>query len=83
MSQPNAIVALSDLEIADFFPGSLWRELETLLPGYRRVRLPLAAPDDWVRLWRESPEEILISAWLTPSLNSTLQPADLRPLRYI
>ena len=83
MTRPNAIIALSDLEVADFFPGSLWKELETLLPGYRRIRLPLAAPDDWVRLWRESPEEILISAWQTPSLNSTLQPADLRPLRYI
>ena len=83
MTQPNAIIALSDLEVADFFPGSLWRELETLLPEYRLIRLPLAAPEDWVRLWRESPEEILISAWQTPSLNSTLQPADLRPLRYI
>jgi phosphoglycerate dehydrogenase-like enzyme len=83
MSQPSAIVALSDLEIADFFPGSLWGELEKLLPGYRPIRLPLASPDDWVRLWRESPEEILISAWQTPSLNSALQPTDLKALRYV
>ena len=57
--------------------------MEKLLPGYRRIRLPLAATDDWVRLWRDSPGEILISAWQTPSLNSALQPADLKPLRYV
>jgi phosphoglycerate dehydrogenase-like enzyme len=83
MYKQSAIVALSDLEISDFFPGPLWDELEDLLPGYRRIPLPLASPDDWVQLWRESPEEILISAWQTPSLNSTLQPVDLSPLRYI
>lgn len=83
MTTHQAIVALSDLEVADFFPGSLWVELEDLLPGYRRVRLPLARPDDWERLWRESPADILISAWRTPSLNSTLQPADLKSLRYV
>ncbi len=83
MSNHRAIVALSDLEVADFFPGPLWGELEKLLPGYRRIRLPLAGPDDWERLWRGSPADILISAWQTPSLNSTLQPADLKPLRYV
>ena len=82
MSQTRVIVALSDLEVADFFPGSLWGELERLLPGYDRVRLPLAA-DDWVRLWRESPGQVLVSAWQTPSLNSALQPADLKSLRYV
>src|ERR1035437_4522795 len=83
MSNSHIIVALSDLEVADFFPGSLWEELESLLPGYRRIRLPLAATNDWVRLWRDSPGEILISAWQTPSLNSALQPVDLEPLRYV
>jgi len=83
MSQPNVIVALSDLEIADFFPGSLWGELDKLLPGCRRVSLPLTGPDDWERLWRTSPADILISAWQTPSLNSTLQPVDLKQLRYV
>jgi phosphoglycerate dehydrogenase-like enzyme len=83
MSQHSAIVALSDLEIADFLPGPLWGELENLLPGYHRVRLPLTGTDDWERLWRGSPSDILISAWQTPSLNSTLQPADLKQLRYV
>jgi phosphoglycerate dehydrogenase-like enzyme len=83
MFQHNAIVALSDSEIADFLPGSLWGELESLLPGYRRVRFPLASADDWDRLWRSAPSDILISAWQTPSLNSTLQPADLNQLRYV
>jgi phosphoglycerate dehydrogenase-like enzyme len=83
MFKPCAIVALSDLEVADFFPGSLWGELEGLLSGYRRIRLPLAATDDWGRLWHDSPGEILICAWQTPSLNSTLPPADLKSLRYV
>jgi phosphoglycerate dehydrogenase-like enzyme len=83
MFQHHAIIALSDLEIADFLPGPLWGELEELLPGYRRVRLPLRGADDWEQLWRGSPSDILISAWQTPSLNSTLQPADLKQLRYV
>src|SRR5271170_6673223 len=83
MSSHRAIIALSDLEIADFLPGPMWGELERLLPGYQRVPLPLNGPKDWERLWRTSPADILISAWQTPSLNSTLQPADLKPLRYI
>jgi phosphoglycerate dehydrogenase-like enzyme len=83
MSNHRAIVALSDLEAADFLPGPLWGELEELLPGYRRIRLPLTGADDWERLWRGSPADILISAWQTPSLNSTLQPADLKPLQYV
>lgn len=83
MLRYNAIIALSDAEVADFLPGPLWGELEKLLPGYRRVQLPLAGADDWERVWRESPADILISAWQTPSLNSTLQPADLKPLRYV
>ena len=83
MFKYNAIVALSDAEIADFFPQPSWAELESLLPGYRRVRLPLARPDEWNRVWTETPAHILISAWQTPSLNSTLKPADLEPLRYV
>ncbi len=83
MFQHRAIVALSDLEIADFLPGPLWGELEKLVPGYQRVRLPLGGADDWERLWRGSPSDILISGWQTPSLNSTLQPVDLKSLRYV
>lgn len=83
MIKYSAIVALSDLEVADFLPGPLWEELERLLPGYHRIRLPLTSPDAWVRLWRETPADILISAWQTPSLNSTLQPADLTSLQYV
>jgi len=83
MFQHSAIIALSDLEIADFLPGPLWGELEKLLPGYRRINLPLAGADDWERLWRGSPSDILISAWQTPSLNSTLRPVDLKSLHYV
>jgi len=83
MHKHCAIVALSDLEVADFFPGRLWGELEELLPGYHRIRPSLAGPEDWARLWHESSADILISAWRTPSLNSTLQPSDLKPLRYV
>jgi phosphoglycerate dehydrogenase-like enzyme len=83
MFQHSAIIALSDLEIADFLPGSLWGELENLVPGYRRVPLPLTGTGDWEKLWRGSPSDILISGWQTPSLNSTLQPVDLKQLQYV
>jgi phosphoglycerate dehydrogenase-like enzyme len=83
MTEIRAIVALSESEAADFFPGPLWGELQQLLPGHRRVQLPLAHPDDWVRLWREYPAEILVSAWQSPSLNGVLTPADLKSLRYL
>src|SRR5882724_6066400 len=83
MFNHRAIIALSDLEIADFLPGPLWEELEKLLPGYQRISLPLTGPKDWEHLWRGAPADILISGWQTPSLNSTLQPVDLKQLRYI
>jgi phosphoglycerate dehydrogenase-like enzyme len=83
MSELRAVVALSDDEAADFFPGSMWAELAALLPGHRRVRLPLASTDDWVRLWREQPAEILVSAWQAPPLNGALRPEDLQSLRYV
>jgi phosphoglycerate dehydrogenase-like enzyme len=83
MSGFRAMVALSDLEAADFFPGAMWVELESLLPGFRRVRLPLARPEDWARLWCEWPPGILVSAWQTPPLNGALTPADLHSLHYI
>src|SRR5947207_13585901 len=83
MDQHHAIVALTDAEIADFLPGPLWGELEKLLPGYRRIQLPLTSSEQWEQLWRDSAADILISAWQTPSLNSTLRPVDLKSLRYI
>jgi len=83
MSDTSAIIALTDLEVADFFPGPLWGELERLLPGYRRVRLPLPDFDAWVRLWREMPAAILVSGWQTPPLNGPISPAELQALRYV
>lgn len=83
MNSVSALIALSDTEFADFFPGELGEELHRLLPGARRARLPLADPAEWVRLWREQPAELLITAWQTPSLNSALAPADLARLRYV
>ena len=79
----RAIIALSDAEIADFLPGRLWEELQNLLPDARRVEFPLNHPEDWRKIWQETPAEILVSAWQTPSLNSTLLPAELRSLRYV
>jgi len=81
--QRSAIVALNDTEISDFLPGALWDEFRELLPGHRRVRFPLEQPDDWPRLWREFQPEILISAWQTPPLDSSLAPSDRESLRYV
>src|SRR6266487_550717 len=83
MTAVRAIVALSDLEVADFFPEPMWAELQELLPCHRRVRLPLANPGDWCRLWQEDPAEILLSAWQAPPLNGTIRPTDLKSLRYV
>jgi phosphoglycerate dehydrogenase-like enzyme len=83
MTKARAIVALSDVEAAEFFPGPMWAELESLLPGFQRVRLPLDDPDAWPRLWREAPAEILISAWQTPPLNGPINAHELKSLRYV
>src|SRR5437763_1924470 len=83
MSARPAIIALSDLEAAEFFPGDMWNELQSLLPGFRRVNLPLADPVEWSKLWKSSPAEILVCAWQTPALNGPLSPADLAALRYV
>jgi phosphoglycerate dehydrogenase-like enzyme len=34
-------------------------------------------------MWKESPAEVLVSAWQTPPLNGKITPADLRSLRYV
>jgi phosphoglycerate dehydrogenase-like enzyme len=83
MAKPNAVIALSDAEIQDFFPGELWSDLQQLLPGARRFPVPAPDPQAWPGLWRNSPAEMLITGWQTPSLNSTVSAADLRPLRYV
>src|SRR2546430_13863065 len=83
MMNVRSVVALSDQDIADFFPGAMWSELEALLPGYCRVRVPLASPGEWIRLWREQPAEILVSAWENPPLNRELAPGELQPLKYL
>ncbi len=83
MSDVRAIIALSDAEIADFLPGELWAEMQRLLPRARHVRMPLKDPGEWAGLWREQPAEVLITGWQTPSLNSTVAPADLSSLRYV
>jgi phosphoglycerate dehydrogenase-like enzyme len=83
MSERQAIVALSDVEAAEFFPGAMWDELKEALPGFRRVNLPLVESDEWLKLWKTSPAEILVCAWQTPALNGPLLPAELAPLRYV
>jgi phosphoglycerate dehydrogenase-like enzyme len=83
MPNSSIIVALSDAEIADFFPGDMWAEFERLAPGYRRITLPLTRSEEWSQLWRTAPGDVLVAAWQTPSLNSDILPADLTSLRYI
>jgi phosphoglycerate dehydrogenase-like enzyme len=83
MSSIRAIVAMSDLEVADFFPGEMWEELQRLLPGHQRVHLPLASPDEWVQLWRTAPADLLVSAWQTPPLNGAITVDDVKSLRYV
>jgi len=77
MAKPCALVALSDTEVAEFFPENLWPEVERLLPGYRRVRPPLANPGEWAQIWRETPAVILVSGWQTPP---RWTPASCRPV---
>lgn len=83
MANIRAIVALSDLEVADFFPGAMWEELKCLLPGHCRIRPPLASGEEWVQLWRSAPADLLVSAWQTPPLNGDITPEDLKSLRYV
>src|SRR5438045_2968124 len=83
MSDKRVLVALSDAEIADFFPGELWAELQCVAGNAGRLPLPLSDPGDWPRLLREHSAEVLVSCWQTPSLNSTVIPADLAGLRYV
>jgi phosphoglycerate dehydrogenase-like enzyme len=83
MSDPRVIVALSDLEIADFFPGELWEELQSLLPKHRRVDPPTVASQGWARLLSESSADILVSGWKTLPLPANLTVAQPDALRYV
>lgn len=79
----RAIVALSEQEMNDFLPGQLWPELRGLFSDVRRVSLPLAQPEDWLKVWREYPSEILIGAWQFPGLQVAELAAEMRSLRYL
>lgn len=83
MSSPRAIVALTDAEIADFFPSPLWEDLQGLLARPQRLVMPPEHPNDWSQLWRESPPDILISGWKTPSLARDLCVGKQGGLRYV
>ena len=83
MSSPRAIVALTDAEILDFFPGRLWEDLQGLLARPQRVTTPPGNPEDWTRLWHESPPDILISGWKTPPLARDLRVGQPGGLRYV
>ncbi len=80
MSSPRAIIALTDTEIEDFFPGRLWEDLQGLLARPTRLVMP---PEDWLRLWRESPPDILVSGWKTPPLMPDLRVGQPGGLRYL
>lgn len=82
MSEKRILVALSDAEIADFFPGELWTELQKLAPNARRA-LPSNDAQAWPQLLRENSAEVLLTCWQTPSLNSTVSAADLNGLKYV
>ena len=77
------LIALSDVEMADFFPDKLGAELRQLAPEAKCLPMPLSNPNDWPKLLRENPTEVLLTCWQTPSLNSIVSPADLAGLRYV
>ncbi len=83
MREPSVIVALTDAEIADFFPGEMWGEFQRLVPNHRRFSVPPADPGEWAGLWRKGPGEVLVCAWQAPSLNGSIRAEELAPLRYI
>lgn len=82
MSEPRALIALSDPEIAEFFPGTLWEDVRCLLPRHRRVN-PLADQLDWPQALTESPAEILISCWKTPPVPENFAVGPSNDLRYV
>ncbi len=79
----DAIIALTEAELAEFFPGGMRDELNRLLPKSRHVEMPPGDPGDWAKLWRQSPASLLVTGWQTPSLNSAVAVEDLRSLRYV
>jgi phosphoglycerate dehydrogenase-like enzyme len=83
MSSPRAIIALTDAEIEDFFPGRLWENLQLLLSRPNRLSMPPAHPEDWNRLWRETPPDILVSGWKTLPLQPDLRVGHPGGLRYL
>jgi phosphoglycerate dehydrogenase-like enzyme len=71
------------MEVEDFFPGHLWEDLQGLLSRPTRLVMPPSQPEDWNRLWRESPPDILISGWKTPPLLGDLRVGQPGGLRYV
>jgi phosphoglycerate dehydrogenase-like enzyme len=83
MSEPRSVIALSDPEIAEFFPGELWEDLRCLLPRHRRVNLLADGSQDWPRLLAESSAEIIVSCWKTPPIPQDSAVGQPQGLRYV
>jgi phosphoglycerate dehydrogenase-like enzyme len=83
MRNTVAAIALSDAEIADFFPDHMWGELQQLLPSAQRLHTPIEEPSRWARFLRDTHPEVIVTCWQTPSFNSEVRAEDLNGLRYI
>ena len=83
MSDSRAIVALSDLEVADFFPGPCGGNWKDSCPATSAFASRSRRRTIGCGCGKKLPDRFSISAWQTPSLNSALQPADLKSLRYV
>jgi phosphoglycerate dehydrogenase-like enzyme len=82
MSEPRALIALSDAEIEDFFPGTLWEDVRCLLPRHRRID-PLVNGHDWPHALEEASAEILLSCWKTPPVPQEFVVGPPNGLRYV
>lgn len=83
MSEPRTVIALSDMEIAEFLPGELWEDLRCLLPRHRRVNPLTISPQEWTQIVADPSAEILLSGWKTPPLPAELGVEQTGGLRYV
>lgn len=82
MKTTSLLIALTEAEEADFLPPEVKARLDALPLRQERVRLPLAASEDWPSTIRAAKADALLAAWACPPLPEDLSVGE-GGLRYV
>src|SRR5260221_10020944 len=78
----SLVVALSPLEVAEFFPDGAFAKLQAISPEFRHVDPTGLSAEAWETTLFEANPDVLIACWAAPILPDVLPP-NLRYACYV